>query len=109
MKTTFQMKWGTFAYRRKPFGLLNVGAMFQREMDISFRGLIDHSVVVYLDDMILFSKKREDHVFHLKKVFYHFRKYDISLNPKKSIFSVLEGNGYRFLGIDWPQYGGIYR
>ena len=40
-----------------PFGLINVGAMFQRDMDIDFRGLIDNSVVVYLDDVIIYSKK----------------------------------------------------
>ena len=88
MKTTFQTKWGTFAYRRIPFGLINVRATFQTEIDITFRGLIDHSVVVYLDDVIVFSKKREDHVFHLKQFFYRCRKYDISLNPKKNVFTV---------------------
>ena len=86
MKTTFRMKWRTFSYRRIPFGIINVGATFQREMDITFQGLISHSVVVYLDDVVIFSKKREDHVFHLKQIFYHYGKYDISLNPKKRIF-----------------------
>ena len=41
IKTTFSTKWGTFAYRIMPFGLINVGATFQRVMDIAFRGLID--------------------------------------------------------------------
>ena len=40
LKTTFRTKWGTFAYRRMPFGLINTGATFQRAMDIAFRGLI---------------------------------------------------------------------
>ena len=60
-------------------------------MDIAFQGLIGHNVVIYLDDVTVFSKKREDHVFHLKQFFYRCRKYGISLNPKKSIFAVLEG------------------
>ena len=60
-------------------------------MDIAFRGLIDHYVVVYLDDVTIFSKKREDHTFHLKQIFYRCRKYGISLNPKKSIFTILKG------------------
>ena len=85
------MKWGTFSYRRMPFGLINYGAMFQRDMDIKFRGLIDHFVVVYLDDVKVFSKKREDHAFHLKQIFDRCRKYEIYLNSKKSIFIVLEG------------------
>ena len=58
LKTTFRTKWGTFAYRRMPFGLINAGATFQRAMDIAFRGLIGRSVVVYLDDIMIFSKKR---------------------------------------------------
>ena len=41
LKTTLRTKWGTFAYRRMPFGLINDGATFQRAMDIDFHGLID--------------------------------------------------------------------
>jgi hypothetical protein len=41
-----------------PFGLINAGATFQRAMDIAFKGLINKSVVVYLDDITVFSKKR---------------------------------------------------
>ena len=91
LKTTFHTKWGTFAYRRIPFGLINVGATFQRAMDITFWGLINHSVVVYLDDVMVFSKKIKDRSFHLKQIFDHYRKYGISLNPKKKIFIILEG------------------
>ena len=40
LKTTFRTKWGTFAYRRMPFGLINAGATFQMAMDIAFHGLI---------------------------------------------------------------------
>ena len=40
MKNTFPMKRGSFSYKIIPFGLINVGATFQREMDITFPGLI---------------------------------------------------------------------
>ena len=56
LKTTFWTKWGTFSFRCMPFGLINAGATFQRAMDIAFRGLIGRSVVVYLDDVTMFSK-----------------------------------------------------
>ena len=59
LKTTFRNKLGTFAYRRMPFGLINAGATFQRAMDIAFHGLIGRSVVVYLDDVTIFLKKKE--------------------------------------------------
>ena len=59
LKTTFRTKWGTFTYIRMPFGHINAGATFQRDMDIAFHGLIGCSVVVYLDDITVFSNKRE--------------------------------------------------
>ena len=46
LKTTFRTKWGTFAFRRMPFGLINAGETFQRAMDIDFRGIIGRSAVV---------------------------------------------------------------
>ena len=74
-----------------PFGLINAGATFQRPMDIAFHSMICRSVVVYLDDITIFSKKREEHAFHLKQIFKHCQKYGISLNPKKCVFVVIEG------------------
>jgi hypothetical protein len=48
-------------------------------------------VVVYLDDMTVYSKNKEDHVQHSTQIFERCRKYGISLNPKKNIFDVEEG------------------
>ena len=47
-------------YARMPFGLMNVGATFRRAMDIAFVG--DEFVVVYLDDVTIFSKSDEEHL-----------------------------------------------
>ena len=69
LKATFRTRWGTFSYRRMPFGLINVGATFQRAMDTYFRCLIGRGAVVYLDDITVFSKKREDHAFHPSMIF----------------------------------------
>ena len=74
-----------------PFGLINAGATLQREMDIAFRGLIGQFVIIYLDDITVFSRNKADHLTHLRRVFERCRKYGISLNPKKSIFAVTEG------------------
>ena len=68
LKTTFRTKWGTYAYRKKPFGLINVGSTFQHAMDITFRGLLAKSVVVYLDEVIVFLKKRGEYITHLKQI-----------------------------------------
>jgi hypothetical protein len=91
IKTTFRTKWGTYAYQKMPFGLINVGATFQRAMDITFRGLINKSMVVYLDDITIYSRDRSEHVHHLRQIFDRCRRYGISLNPKKTIFAVTEG------------------
>ena len=80
-----------------PFGLINVGATFQRAMDIAFRGLINENVVVYLDDATIYSKKCSDHIHHLRQVLDRCKKYGISLNPKKSIFAVTEGKLLGFI------------
>lgn len=91
-KTTFHTKWSTFSFQRMAFGLINLSARFKRAMDITFRGLISQSIVVYLDDVTMVSKKRSNHICHLRKCFERCRKYVIYLNPKKSIFVVSEGN-----------------
>ena len=49
-KTAFIFPWGTFTYRKMPFGLKNVGATFQRAMSFSFHNL-KHIVKAYLDDL----------------------------------------------------------
>eukprot|EP00253_Pinus_taeda_P029143 PITA_29143 len=58
-------------------------------MDIAFVG--DKFVVIYLDEITIFSKSDEDHFDHLKKTFEKCRKFWLSLNPKKSIFALEEG------------------
>ena len=68
LKTTVCTPWGTYDCRKMPFGLINVGDTFQREMDIAFRGLINQSLVVYLDYFIVFSNNKKDHLSHLRDV-----------------------------------------
>ena len=91
-KISFTTPWGTFMYAKIPFGLMNVGATFYRTMDIAFSEEKDRILVIYLDDIIVFSKSDQDHLQHLRRVFLKCRKIGISLNPKKSNFSMKEGN-----------------
>jgi hypothetical protein len=90
-KIAFTTPWGTFMYARMPLGLMNVGATFQRAMDIMFIGEKDQFVVIYLDDITVFSRTNKEHCCHLRKVFMKCRRYGLSLNPKKSLFSMKEG------------------
>lgn len=51
-----------------PFGLINAGVNFQRAMDSSFRDFRDRVVVIYLDDLTIFSKERKNHLRDLRAV-----------------------------------------
>jgi hypothetical protein len=99
-KTTFITPWDTFMYAKMPFGLMNVGPTFQRAMDKTFAEEINRFVVIYLNDIIVYSKNQNEHVSHLRKIFLKCRKYGISLNPKKSNFAMMEGKllGHIILG-----------
>jgi len=77
-------------------GLTNVGTTFQRAMDVVFMGKTSKFTVIYLDDLTVFSDSDENCLKHLSKVFDRCRKFGISLNPKKSLFSIKEG---KLLGI----------
>ena len=88
--TTFTILWGTFMYDIIPFGIMNVGSTFQHAMYITFVGEIDKFIVIYLDDMTIFSKTSEEHLSHLKQTFKKYRKYGLFLNPKNSSFSPQE-------------------
>jgi hypothetical protein len=78
-KTTFVTPWGTYCYKVMPFGLKNAGATYQRAM------------VTLFHDMIAKSKKGEDHVKVLRKIFERLRKYELKLNPVKCSFGVKSG------------------
>ena len=79
-------------YAKMPFGLMNAGATFQRAMDLDFIGLKDKFVLIYLDDLTIYSHiHHHDHLQHLRKVFLKCRRYGISPNPKKSQFALSEG------------------
>jgi len=85
-KTAFTTPWGTFMYEKILFGLMNAGATFQRDMDIAFVGEKDKFMVIYLDDITIFSRYDDEHLQHLKQIFQKCGRYGISLNPKKSYF-----------------------
>jgi hypothetical protein len=68
-KTTFTTPWGTFMYVKMPFGLMNVGATFQRAMDIAFVDELGRFIVIYPDDVTVYSQSNEEHLQHLRHVF----------------------------------------
>ena len=84
-KTAFICPWGTFAYRKMPFGLKNARATFQRVMTLIFHDL-KSIIEVFLDDLAAHSRMRMRHSYHLRLVFERCRHYAVRLNPHKCIF-----------------------
>ena len=84
-KTAFTTPWGMFMYARMHFGLINAGANFQRAMDIAFVGEQDNFVVVYLDDITVFSKYDAEHIEHLRRTFEKCRRYGLSVSQSTEV------------------------
>ena len=89
-KTAFRCHRGLFEFVRMPFGLANAPAVFQRVMDKLLSGLIGKCVLVYLDDIVVYSNSAEDHEKHLQLVFDRLRQAGLRLKPTKCHFGLSE-------------------
>ena len=85
-----------------PFGLKNVGATYQRLMNKMFAQQIGRNVQVYVDDMLVKSRRKEDHLEDLKETFKTLHSYNMKLNLGKCAFGVTAG---KFLGFMVSQRG----
>ncbi|GFX51043.1 retrovirus-related Pol polyprotein from transposon opus [Trichonephila clavipes] len=83
VKTTFVTKNGTYAFRRKPFGLSGAAPNFQKAIDIILKPVIGKFVNVYMDDVIISSPSFTQHVKHLKEVFRLLHEAGLTLNTHK--------------------------
>ena len=101
-KTTFITPHGLYCYNVMPFGLKNVGATYQRLVTEIFRLLLGNTMEAYINDMLVKSKERFDHIQHLQGAFELLRRYDMKLNPLKCVFGVSLG---KFLGFMVTQRG----
>ena len=79
-----------------PFGLKNVGATYQRLMNKMFTNQIRRNVQVYVNDMLVKSRREDDHLEDLKETFDILRSYNMKLNLSKCAFGVTAG---KFLGF----------
>ena len=104
-KTAFIHRTGLYQYRRMPFGLRNAPATFQRFMNMMI-GTCDETmylyVMVYLDDVIIFSATLDEHGVHLVKVLAIISRHGLKLKMSKCEFAktrvrylghILDGNG----------------
>ena len=67
-KTAFQSRYGHYEFVVMPFGLTNTPAAFMDLMHRVFRPYLDKFVVIFIDDILVYSKTREDHEGHLQTV-----------------------------------------
>ena len=71
-----------------PFGFVNAPATFQAMMNTILREFLDHGVVVYLDDILIYSKTMEEHEALVKQVLARLERHDLAVSLKKSLFHV---------------------
>ncbi|GBG79339.1 hypothetical protein CBR_g29489 [Chara braunii] len=85
-KTEFKTRDGLYEFIVMPFGLTNAPATFQCLMDKVLRHQLNRFVVIYLDDILIFSKSMEEHVKHLEEVLQVLKEAQLHLNLEKSEF-----------------------
>ena len=90
-KTSFIAEWGTYCYRVMTFGLKNARATYQRAATTLFHDMMHRDVEVYVDDMIMKSRYRVDHLTAFERFFKRIRQFRLRLNPKKCTFGVTSG------------------
>ncbi|GJZ27250.1 reverse transcriptase domain-containing protein [Tanacetum coccineum] len=90
-KTTFTCPYGTFAYRRMPFGLCNAPGTFQRCMMAIFHDMIEKTMEVFMDDFSVFGDSFSTCLSHLDKMLKRCEDTNLVLNWEKSHFMVKEG------------------
>lgn len=86
-KTAFVTHSGLFQFLVLPFGLCNAPSTFQRLIECMLRGLNWKICLLYLDDIIIFSKTFQEHIEHIKLVFGRLRAANVKLKPSKCYFA----------------------
>ena len=103
-KTAFRTPIGNFYYIVMPFELKNAGATYKRTMTTIFHDMMHQELEDYVDDIVVKSRRREEHFHALKRVFERCRAFKLRMNPLKCAFGVSSGKFLGFLvhnrGID---------
>ena len=90
-KTTFTCPFGTFAFRRLPFGLCNAPGTFQRCMMSIFSDLVEEVMEIFMDDFTVYGSSFEQCVHNLGTVLQRCKDKNLALNWEKCHFMVTEG------------------
>ncbi|GLI63416.1 hypothetical protein VaNZ11_006384 [Volvox africanus] len=85
-KTAIKTRYGHFEFTVMPFGLTNAPATFQRLMNDIFRPYLDTFVLIYLDDILIYSKTEDEHAQHLETVLQVLREHQLYAKASKCAF-----------------------
>ena len=94
-KTAFKTRWGLFEYLVVPFGVTNAPAQFMNLMNDVLAQYLDDFVLVFLDDILVFSNSLEEHAEHLRKVFTELRRHHLFAKASKC---EIQTSSVEFLG-----------
>ncbi|GBG71803.1 hypothetical protein CBR_g9212 [Chara braunii] len=86
-KTAFKTRYGHFEWVVMPFGLTNASATFQAAMTTEFRDMLDRFVLIYLDDILVYSQTLDEHIVHLRAVLDRLRTAKYKVNRAKCEFA----------------------
>ena len=89
-KTAFRTRYGHYEFLVMPFGLTNAPAAFMDIMNRIFKEYLDHFVVVFIDDILIYSRSREDHEQHLRLILQKLRENKMYAKLKKCEFWLKE-------------------
>ena len=101
-KTAFVTPHGLYCYKVMSFRLKNTGATYYRLMTKIFKPLIDQTVEVYINDIVVKSKTRSEHAQHMEETFRLMKAYNMKLNLARCAFGV---SADKFLGFMVIQRG----
>src|SRR5204862_5042939 len=87
-KTAFRTRYGHYEFNVMPLGFTNAPATFQTLMNDIFQDLLDICVIVYLDDILIYSKHKEEHEYHLRQVLERLKEHQIYAKHSKFTFFV---------------------
>jgi len=96
-KTLFVTSQGLFCYKVMSFGLKNAGDTYQRQMNKMYTQQIRRNMQVYVDDMLVKSRREQDHLEDLRETFNTLRSYNMKLNSSKCAFGVTAGKFLEFM------------
>ncbi|KAL3688559.1 hypothetical protein R1sor_014868 [Riccia sorocarpa] len=87
-KTACRTRYGSFEFVVMPFGLCNAPSTFMTLMNTIFREETDHFVIIYIDDILVFSKTWDEHLMHVQVVMERLRANQLYANKSKSEFGL---------------------